>query len=44
MIILQLLFAAGALGLAGFGLYWLGVVLGIGPKVEQNQIDRDKRL
>jgi hypothetical protein len=44
MVILQLLFSLGLFGLIGTGLYWLGIVLGVGEEVEQEFIDSDPRI
>ncbi|MFA5991481.1 MAG: hypothetical protein WC794_04535 [Candidatus Doudnabacteria bacterium] len=44
MDILQILLGLGVLGIIGFVLYWFGVILKVGPKVTQDQIDKDPRF
>ncbi|MEK7161685.1 MAG: hypothetical protein AAB729_03275 [Patescibacteria group bacterium] len=44
MDILQILLALGSLGIIGFVLFWFGVIFKVGPKITQNQIDKDPRF
>ena len=44
MEIFQSIFAFIVLGIIGFIIYWVGIVLGIGPKVTQQDVNNDPRL
>ena len=44
MAILQSIFGVGVLGIVGFIIYWVGIVLGVGPEVEEDIIDEDTRI
>lgn len=43
MEILQIILGVGAFGIIGFILYWFGVILKVGPKVTQDQINKDTK-
>lgn len=41
MIILQILLAAGTLGIFGFAFYWFAVLFGAAPKKTQDDINKN---
>lgn len=44
MVIFQILFSLGLLGVIGFVVYWFGVGLKAGPKATQDEINKDPRF
>jgi hypothetical protein len=44
MAILQSIFGVGVLGIIGFIIYWVGIVLGVGPEVEEEAVDESTKI
>jgi preprotein translocase subunit Sss1 len=44
MAILQTLLGLGSLGIIGFVIYWVGIVLGVAPKAEDEAINKDPKI
>jgi hypothetical protein len=44
MEILQTIFGIVIFGIIGFIIYWVGIVLGVGPEVTKKEINNDPNL